>query len=461
MSWADAELGTIDLGDQRLNQRAIKIVEGLGLAPGRTIPQTFQSWSETKACYNFFSNDSVSAEKILDPHIANTIERVKEYPVVLFLSDTSELDYTSKESMEDRIRITNTKKGLWLHSTIAVTPDRLTLGTIEANFWNREEEVKGNNQEYCLMRDKTPIQEKESYRWLQNYQKSCDIAKIVPNTRVINIMDREADLIDIFDEISKQKESGLYADFIIRSKYDRLLIDNGNGTKKKRNKLRERLKMSSSLGEIEFTISPTEKRKGRQVKQQIKALEVTIKPANKETSAQVNAVMAIEENPPQGEDPLIWVFLTSLPIGNFEEVTKIISYYLCRWEIELFFKVLKSGCKIEERQLQTTDRMKSLLAVFMVLSWRVMFTMMLGRVCAEMSCADIFDDAEWKSVYKILNKKKPLPKKPPSIKVFIEMVAVLGGYVSQSNGGPPGVKVMWKGMARMVDFAIAWEAFGE
>ena len=125
-----------------------------------------------------------------------------------------------------------------------------------------------------------------------------------------------------------------------------------------------------------------------------------------------------------------------------------------------FFKVLKSGCKIEERQLQTTERMKALLAIFMLLSWRVMFTMMLGRVCSEMSAGDLFEASEWKSVYKILNKKKALPRKPPKLSEFIVMVATLGGYVEQKGGEPPGVKTIWKGMARMVDFSIAWEAFG-
>ena len=104
--------------------------------------------------------------------------------------------------------------------------------------------------------------------------------------------------------------------------------------------------------------------------------------------------------------------------------------------------------------------MKALITVFMILAWRVMFTMMMGRICGEMSCDVIFDEAEWKAVYKILNKKEALPENPPLLGEFITMVAVLGGYVDRNNEGPPGVKVIWKGMARMVDFALAWEAFG-
>jgi hypothetical protein len=456
MGWTETEFETLDLGDLRLNRRAIYILESIGLAPGRTIPQSFKSRAEIKACYNFFDNDLVSDEKILLPHTEKTIERIREYPVVLLPSDTTEIDYTAKEAMEGRERLSNKKKGLWLHSTLAVTPDRLTLGVVDAHFWHRQPEVSEDSSTYRTARDKAPIEEKESYRWLQSYQKACELAREVPETKVINITDREGDMIEIFEEAEEQKKQGSYAYFIIRSQYNRLLI----GEDIKNNNLWDKLKATPPLGEIEFTIPPTEKRKGRKVKQEFHAVSVTVASKRKKLKVKINAIMAIEKEPPEGEKPLIWSFVTNLPIDSFDDVSNIISYYLCRWEIELFFKVLKSGCKIEERQLQTTERMKSLIAIFMVLSWRVMFTMMLGRVSGEMSCAGIFEDAEWKSVCKILNKKKSLPRTPPSLGKFVIMVATLGGYVPQKNGEPPGVKTMWKGMARMIDFAIAWDAFG-
>lgn len=457
MSWADIEFETLHIGDSRLNQRAIRIVSEIGLAPGRTIPQSFNSRGEIKACYNFFDNDLVSDEKLLAPHIDKTIERIREYPVVLLPSDSSELDYTSKTAMKGKERLSNKKNGLWLHSTIAVTPERLTLGVVDVNFWHRKPDVGENSSAYRTFRDNAPIEEKESYRWLQSYRRACEIAKEVPQTQIINMTDREGDIIEIFQEAEGQRQTGPAADFIIRSQFDRRLEekDADSGLFKK---LRKTLKEAESVGEIEFTIPPTEARKGRKVKQELKALEVTLK--RKDRKVKVKAVMAMEKEPPPGEEALVWVFITSLPVNTFEEASKIVSYYLCRWEIELFFKVLKSGCKIEERQLQTTDRMKALIAIFIVLSWRVMYTMMLGRVCSEMSCGDLFEEAEWKSVCKILNKKKALPRKPPQLGDFVVMIATLGGYVAKTNGEPPGVKTMWKGMARMIDFAIAWDAFG-
>ena len=376
MGWAEAELKSIDLGDTRLNRRVVHITETLGLAPGRTIPQAFQSWGSIKACYNFFSNDLVSEEKIIAPHIEQTIERIKEYPVVLLPNDTSELDYNSKDAMEGKERITNTKTGLWLHPTIAVTPERVMLGVVDLNFWKRESEINPKG-------DKAPIEDKESYRWLQSYRRSCEIAKALPETQFINIADREGDIIELFDEVTKQKEIESGADIIVRAQYDRLLATEKKGEK---NKLRQKLREAPTLGEIEFVIPPTEKRRGRKVKQQLKGLSIAIKPRNKKVTVNINVVMAIEENPPEGEDALMWILITSLPVDTFENALKVVSYYLCRWEIEIFFKVLKSGCKIEERQLQTTDRMKSLITVFMILATKLMFekTVMFGRPVGRM-----------------------------------------------------------------------------
>lgn len=457
MSWAESELEAIDLGDHRLNCRSITIAESLGLSPGKSIPQAFQSRAEIKATYNFFSNDLVSNEKILAPHKKKTIERIQEYPVVLTPSDTSKIDYTDKKAMRGKERLANNRSGLWLHSTIAVTPDRLNLGVLEANFWSRSPELvdkqSGN-------RDKIPIEAKESFRWLQSYRTVCEISRQTPDSQLIHLTDREGDIVEIYAEYEEQKKLGKHADFICRSQHDRKVeaSDEGRGP----DKLRRKLHKAPTLGTINFTVPATEQRPARLVKQELKALRVKlISNRNYKPKVMINAVMAIECNPPEDTTPLVWIFITSLPIKTFEDISKVIEYYLCRWEIETHFKVLKSGCKIEERQLRSVDRIKPLIALFLVLSWRVMFTMMLGRVSADLSCSDLFEASEWKSVYKVVYKGQRLPNKPPRLGEFMRMIAKLGGYIGSKSGPPPGVKVIWKGLSRMVDFAIAWEAFGE
>ena len=224
--------------------------------------------------------------------------------------------------------------------------------------------------------------------------------------------------------------------------------------------MRIALKESPSIGEIEFTIPSTQYRKSRKVKQSIKSKTITFR-GSKNRKIRINAVMAIEENPPEGEKALMWIFLTTLPVENFNEAIKVIEYYLCRWEIEIFNKILKSGCKIEEKQLKTADRLQSLIALFLILAWRVQYLMMIGRTCPEMSSGVVFEESEWKAVYKITNRDQQVPDVPPPLKDIIRMIAFLGGYIGRKNDPPPGPTIMWKGLTRMSDFSMAWEAFRE
>jgi hypothetical protein len=142
-----------------------------------------------------------------------------------------------------------------------------------------------------------------------------------------------------------------------------------------------------------------------------------------------------------------------LPIKYEEDILKIVKYYLCRWEIETFFNVLKNGCHIEERGLKTINRLKVALALFMIVSWRVMFLMNLSRQCPEKRCDEVFEDVEWMSVCKVLTRK--VPEVPPNLGDFIKMIGRLGGYLPRKS--PPGVKVIWEGLKKMADYALMWE----
>lgn len=454
-----SEFDGIELGDKRLNKRAAWLLARMGSSPGRTIPQNFHTWGEIKSCYRFLSHPKITPLKIFRPHRVKVLQRIQEHPVILCLNDTTSLNYTSKVAMEDQGSIGRNINGLWLHPTIAVTPERLNLGLININFYTREvEEVKTH-------RNNLPIERKESIRWLDSYQKVDELARKNPKTNFVYIADREADLIELINEALRSKsENESYADIIIRSKHDRLL-DEFEEDSQEQYKIKKKLESMPVLGEISFHLPSTNERKARCVTQELRSMTVIFKmheKSKKQTSSlSINIVMAKETlTSAKGEDPLTWILLTTLSVTDFADAYKVIEYYLCRWEIEIFFKVLKSGCKVEERQLQSISNMENLITFFMIISWRIMYVMMIGRSCPEMSCEVIFEESEWKSVYKIINKKTELPLIPPKLQEFIIMIATLGGYVEFKNSPPPGVMVMWRGMLRMHDFALAWEAFG-
>lgn len=461
VNWTDETFKDLNLGDKRLDARTKKVLESLAKSPGESIPRCFHSWSETLACYRLFNNDRVSPEKLLVPHREATVERMKKEEVILCINDTTSLDFTGKDSIEGLGTLeTDYTKGLWLHPTIAVTPNRICLGIIKAEIWTRINSIKHRSLKSSL-RNNTPIEEKESYRWIQSYYSACDLAERLPETQFISVADRESDIMELLLAAQEQKRRGRAADLIIRSNHDRRLLN--EDSQQNSLTLKKALQQAPSCGEAEFILRSREGKPSRVVKQTIKAIRVTLKPKRIKgktyEAVTINAIMAEEINPPEGEDKICWLLLTTLPIDTLENILKVIEYYLCRWEIEVFFKVIKSGCQVEERNLREADRLENMLAMFMIVAWRVMYVMMMGRECPHLSSTTIFKEAEWKAVYKICNKTSPLPDTPPLLGELINMIASLGGYLGRKNDPPPGPKTMWKGMQRMFDFTLAWEAF--
>ena len=195
----------------------------------------------------------------------------------------------------------------------------------------------------------------------------------------------------------------------------------------------------------------------------VRAARVTLRPPwradRKLPPVTVNVVLVSEVDPPPGDEPVEWFLLTSLPIDSVEQVRQIIQYYCVRWMIELFFRVLKSGCRVEERLFEYMDRLLTCLAVYMIVAWRTLYVCRLGRSCPETSCEAVFEPAEWKSVWKVVRREDP-PAEPPSLGVFVRMVAQLGGYVNRKRPDPPGPQTVWIGLQRMHDFATCWQLFG-
>jgi hypothetical protein len=205
-------------------------------------------------------------------------------------------------------------------------------------------------------------------------------------------------------------------------------------------------------------------RSARTATMSIQAGRVTLRgpwrPGGRLSNGRVNVVLVRETSePPEGEERIEWLLLTSLPIKTFKQVCLVIDYYGCRWQIEIYFRVLKSGCCVEELQLETAERFKPCLALYMIVAWRVMYVLMMGRECPDLPCDLIFSEDEWKAVYAVVEKKTP-PNTTPSIEEMIYMIASLGGHLGRTHDGPPGPKTMWIGMQRMTDLALAWRTFG-
>ena len=459
--WCQDELAGMNVGNVRVNRRTIQTISSFYSSIGKSIPEAMGSRSEVQACYRLLDNDVLTPEAILKPHYERTLERAKKHPVILLPSDTSSLDYTNTKSAEGLgILESKHRKGLLVHPTLAVTPDRVCLGLIGLKIWSRPEESL-TSSETSWQRANRPFEKKESYRWLESFKMACKLSEQTPGTQFVSISDREGDIIDIYAEAIEERKKRPNTHLVARVNHDRQLDEGSDYSH-----LKKELYEAPHLGEIEFMI-PSDSRTGRKartVKQTIRAKEVTFSrkrvKENPIESVTLNGVIAVEENPPEGEEPVTWIFLTTLPIDTKELVILVLQYYLCRWEIEIFFRVLKSGCKVEERSLRTADRLMNLIAMLCIVTWRTLYAMMMGREFPDLSCLDIFDEAEWKAAWMVHNKGKLLPNTPPSLREFMIIIACLGGYLNRSNDPPPGPTVTWRGMQRVYCLAEAWECFG-
>jgi hypothetical protein len=471
--WISEELQGCELGDKRLIKRLKTILSRMWQSPLASVTAACRGFAEVMAASRFFRNGKVNQAQILAPHREAALLRVSQHRQVLYIQDTTELDFTSKKKLQGTGPLSNLKRrGFFAHNELVVSPERLALGLWHTSIQARDDQEHGKAQH----RKKRPIQDKESYRWLKGYRRSCELAELVPQTEVIYCADSEADIYDIFAECQSRLSAGqAAARWLIRAKYDRCLLsaDQSGSSAGANLKITQQLQQSPVLGRIRFSVSAkeqTKKIKGgggtrkvmrtkREVTQEIRAIEVTLRPPSraglKLSAVRLFIVQAVEIEPPAGEEPINWILLTSLECRSAEQALQVLELYLCRWQIEVFHRVLKSGCRVEELQLRDAEPIQLAILLYMIVAWRVLYVMHLGRQCPDLPCSVVFDQAEWHSSWVIAKGGSP-PKEPPSLNEMIRLVASFGGFLARKSDGHPGAQTLWTGLCRVQDFAFCW-----
>ncbi len=451
------EFATIDFGHKSRNDRSKELLQALFANPQASINAACNKWRAAKGAYRFMDNPKVDSKEILAAHRRATIERIKSQKVVCVAQDTTELDFNGHAPDDVRCLNMADRRGLYDHSSVAFTPEKLCLGVLDVEFFDRSEDSLGKGSE----RKSDPIEEKESFRWLQGYRRCCELASQCPETQIVSLADREGDIYDIFVEAEQHDTP---ADFVIRSKQVRCLPEKdeeagGNSYKK----IRAEVAKADLVTTRQVSLPATAQRAARMATLEIRAIRTKIKPPYARRSSlpevTISVVLVQEVDGPQDGTDLNWLLLSSLPIDDYRDVLRIVDFYVARWPVEMFFRVYKSGCRVEDIQLETKDRLIRALMFYKVIAWRLMFITFLGRECPELPCDVVFSDAEWKSVWKIVKESEP-PKSAPELSQFIPVLAQLGGHNGRKHDGPPGMETIWRGTRRMMDFALAWQAFG-
>lgn len=445
--WIKNELSTVALGDKRLNWRLQDTAEKLASRPNVSINQACDDWADTKATYRLFDNQKTTAEKILLPHQERTKERISGQKVVLAVQDTTYLDYSHHPSKEGMGPIGTEKqhlRGLVMHSSLTLTTAGLPLGIVSQQIWAREEEPKHLTPAELK---KVPIEEKESYKWLKALDETD---KYIPEgTQCVNVGDSESDIFELFNHARND-----HRDLLVRAAQNRAVCEPEVGL------LWNCLEGCPVAGHLKVHVPERNGKPKRAAIVSVRFSKITLKaPAHLRSRMQdcpLFALLVQEENPPAAVEPLCWLLLTTVPVLSFADAQERIQWYCHRWKIEIYHKVLKSGCKVEQAQLVTAERLLPMLTLFAIIAWRLFWMTFLARHEPDAPCASFLTDAEWKALYAFTHKTAALPRSVPTVQQATLWIAKLGGFLARTHDGSPGVTVFWRGWQRLSDITSSW-----
>ncbi|MBI4772199.1 MAG: IS4 family transposase, partial [Chloroflexi bacterium] len=391
--WVEAELGGANLGDRRLTARLLQITGQFYAKPTANIPQASGSATAANLTYRFLDNENVEWPKILEPHYRATEERIQEKGLVLVAQDTTTLNYSTHPNTQGLGPIgtgSEAVRGLMVHDTMAFTPQGTPLGLLDVQCWARE--GIGSKQS----RHQKPIEEKESWKWVESYRAVSATRNRSRQTRLVLMGDREADIHELFAE---QAATPHGADLLIRAERsrNRKVMDDEEAC----DFLWALLEQAPVLGRREILVPPSETRAARLAVLEVRTRPVTLRPPQRKPhlpAMRLWAVFARELDVPAGVEGLEWMLLTTVAVEDKDQAYERLEWYAKRWGIEVYHRILKSGCRVEKRQLEHARRLQNCLAIDMVVAWRIHHLTCLGEETPDVVCTIYFTDSEWKAL---------------------------------------------------------------
>lgn len=447
--WASQEFSGNAFNDQRLTKRCALILSQMMHRPDAGFTQTFEQASQLKGAYRFMDNDSVTADRIIATHAKRTVQRCREATaheeLLLVAQDTTEADYSGLKGTEDlgRTRSSN-QRGILVHSCMAISSTGVPLGLLDQYQWTRPLQ----QEPIASSRRQRPTSEKESQRWIDALGRVE--ARLAPalgdGLRALVIADREADIYDLF-----ACKRHAQVDLLIRVAHDRRVAG-------EHRLLRSAIEAADVLGRLNVSIERSGDREARLVECRVRATRVDIIPPHRRSGQPISlTVINLDQIDPAGT-PLNWTLTTTLPIESFEDAERLIGYYLKRWLIERFHYTLKSGCAIEDLQLEHVDRLKNAIALYSIIAWRLLWLTYNARQTPQAPCSQILSGEETELLIAYQRKRRGTKiEAPPTIAQAVTWIAQLGGYQARKSDPPPGVKVLWLGIRALDEMLRGWD----
>lgn len=449
------EYRAAELGDKRLAGRLLKVAMNAAAAPDASFPSAAGNDAELEATYRFLNNERVTAEAILAPHQRETIRRARASSAVVVAHDTTEFNF-GKTPRRDLGRVGQGKSfGFYAHVALAVEADayRTPLGVAGLGI-HRRTGGKGRRGHKALQSSR----DNEFHRWRRVLAQARELLE--PEVSAVHVMDREADSYAFMAELSDAKVR-----FVVRmAQSSRATVDQGT--------VADACAGAMVLVERDVPITarrpspmPSYRkhfppRDARVASLEISATRVALKRpssanASKARTLSLNVVRVIEPNPPKSEKAIEWRLWTLEPVDTAEQVLAVVDWYRCRWRIEEYFKALKTGCAIEQRQLETHDALVNALALYCPIAWRLLLLRTVARRAEQRPASDVLTSPQLACLRGALAKLKrpPLPSKPTARDAMLG-VAGLGGHIT--NNGDPGWAVLGRGLDRLLSIEMGY-----
>jgi hypothetical protein len=444
-AWAQESFGGAKLGDARRSKRLVAVAASLAEYTGASIPAACgANAAAVEGAYRFARNDAVAPTDIAASGFAATLKLIKELKpkVLLAPEDSTVLSYA--HDADDLGDVggpsSSTTRGIWAHSAILVEPEtERTLGLVAQHRWVRDPEEYGKKHQ----RRAVPFEKKESFKWQRTAEEMRERLGPELMAHVIAVCDREGDVFAYLANKLDHSER-----FIVRAEQNRNVTE-----QEEEDHLLEVLKAAPVCGTTQVELPQRGGRPARTATLRLTSAAVELKRPNQLTvkypaRLQVNVVLAEELNPPNNEERLNWMLLTTEPIGTLGEVESVLKFYRMRWRIEVFHKAWKTGAGVERQRMQTAENLERIAVVLAFVAIRLIQLRELFEADAAVRCDQILDKETWTLLWVSVEQTKP-PRTVPRAEWAYRALARFAGWSDTKGTGKVGWDTLWKGWRRL------------
>src|SRR6266566_4904514 len=437
-SWAERTFGSAQLHDRRRTRRAVQAATNLAENPLGSLPAHMQTWKETKALYRLLDEPDVTFAALMQPHLQHTREQALSSSVVLLVQDTTDIDLSHRRKISGVGQIGNERgRGFFVQTVLAVRPQtREVLGCMAQEPFVRIPAPQGEQRYQRRKRE-----ERESDVWIRQVHA---IGTPEPGSMWVRVGDRGADMFPFFQACRSTQTH-----FLVRAAQNRRVQQDEDEISYSLTQARSWPSQASRP----FEVPARHGRPGRSTQLQLAFGHMTLLPPRHEPRASkepltVWVVRVWDEQAPAGEEPLQWILVTSVPTTTLEHAWERVDWYRHRWLVEDYHQCLKSGCRIEERHLQSVAGLIRLLGLLSPLAVRLLQIRERARQDPERPAHEVVEPLML-AVVAQRSGQSPLTM---TIGSFWTEVARLGGYLARSHDGPPGWRTIWKGWLSLQTF---------